>query len=226
MGNDLERLPPKALAVQPKMALAIFQEPLSFITSALATGNRLLEKYKYPPNDVLTWGLDHHKASVFAARQVRNVGLCDFLAADAATRQLSNALSGGIERPVAIAMLTALYRRLGEKMNEEGKGKVEGAMYMLESDDIGRASGLWKPIEVTPAILALACLKLINTSVYSPKPAEVRAACEEARNTLWQAYRVADKLFKQVCKADARHEVRCDPYGYQGLTQNERYIAK
>ena len=23
-----------------------------------------------------------------------------------------------------------------------------------------------------------------------------------------------------------RHEVRCDPYGYHGLTQNERYIAK
>jgi hypothetical protein len=149
-------------------------------------------------------GSINHKASVFSARKVRNAMLRDFLAADDATERLNgDALFGGIERPIAIAILTAMYQGLGVKMNEEGRGKVKGALDILEGDDIASAAGLWKPLKVTPAILALACFKLKGTPGYPPNSADVRVACEAARDTLLQAYIAAHKVRDKVVMANA-----------------------
>jgi hypothetical protein len=182
-------------------ALAVFNEPIAPIAGALAAGNKLRQKYKHA---TMNWSLPHRAHAVCTAKHVRDNTLADFPRANAVARALSwDVHRPNIEQTDAYKMLSALYRRMGVKKSDESQGLLEGSLDMFASDDIGRASGLWKPLNASPAILALACRKLIATAIYPPKPAEVRAACEEARDLLSSAERVADRLVEDVRKADA-----------------------
>ena len=156
---------------------------------ALLTGNRLKEKY---PAWEFSFG--HSETSVPTARMIRNERLADFLQADAAAVTLFHARAQTLERAIAIDMLTGLYRALGVKAGDETEAMVEGALSVLLSNDIALASELWRPLKLSPAILSLACRKLIATAIYQPKPAEVHAACEDAGNNLLWAYQAADEL--------------------------------
>ena len=165
---------------------------------ALLTGNRLKEKY---PAWQFSFG--HSETSVPTARMIRNERLADFLQADAAAVTLFHARAQTLERAIAIDMLTGLYRALGVKAGDETEAMVEGALSVLLSNDIALASELWRPLKLSPAILSLACRKLIATAIYQPKPAEVHAACEDAGNNLLWAYQAADELREYVRRADA-----------------------
>jgi hypothetical protein len=185
---------------QPKV-LAVFDKPIAPIMGALATGNKLRKKYKHA---TMNWSLPHRAHAVCTAKHVRDNTLADFLQADAVVGGLCwDARRPRIEQSDAHKLLSALYRRLGMKAGDEMAGLLEGALDMLCGDEIGEASGLWKPLGVSPAILALACRKLIATAIYPPKPAEVRAACKEAADMISSAERVADRLVEDVRKADA-----------------------
>ena len=181
-------------------ALAIFDKPLKPITSALLTGNKLREKY----SGTIAPYLQHRKDYVQTAIRVRNERLSEFVQADEARGTLYCAMMmESLEKPVGIAMVTALYHAVGVKLGDETAGMVAGVLDMLEGDEIGRASGLWEPLNVTPAILALASRKLITTSVFPPKPAELRTACKEARDKLFWAQKAADETCEIARKADA-----------------------
>jgi hypothetical protein len=190
--SEIERFPPKMLT--------IFDKPLVHMMPAFLTGNRLRNKYA----GTAEYSLQHRSGFVATAITVRSdERLAKFLEADLADRTLCKALHERLDGAVASKMLSALYRRLGVKAGDETTGLLEGSLDSFGSDDIGRASGLWRPLEVSPAVLALACRKLINTAIYPPKPAEVRAACKEAHDKLFFAQQGAESVVEQVRKADA-----------------------
>jgi len=181
----------------PTRTLAVFDEPLTTITSALLVGNRLKDKYP-------TWeySLGHSETFVPTARTVRTERLAEFLAADAAAQMLFNARLQKLERPVAVEMISTLFSAIGIKPGEDSAGMLAGSLDMIESDEIARASGLWRPLAVSPAILALACRKLIATAKWV-KPCELRVACDEAGTNLMWAQQAADGLVDYVRRADA-----------------------
>jgi hypothetical protein len=185
---------------RPTKTLAILDKPLVPISAALLTANRLREKY----SGTVECALRHRQCYVAAAIKVRTEErLREFLEADVAASMLFLASNEKLQRPTAVAMVTALYHALGMRLGDETAGLLEGSLDMFEVDEIGRASGLWEPLKVTPATLSLACRKLITTAIYPPKPAELRAACKEAGDNLLWAYQAADELRDSVRKADA-----------------------
>jgi hypothetical protein len=153
---------------KPTKALALFNRPLAPITSAMLIGNQLREQYA----GVTEVSLQHRESFVPTAIEVRNERLGKFLEADLAATCLSRARHQELEESVASKMVTALYRHLGMKAGDESMGMLEGSLAMFASDEIGRASGSWEPLNVSPATLALACLKLMNTQKFPTKPAE------------------------------------------------------
>jgi hypothetical protein len=120
-----------------------------------------------------------------------------------------------LTRQTTLAMLTALYAGLGAKRDDE---MFMATLDMFESDDIARAlwdleyevsNGVgdvrkrWVPSNVTPAALALACRTLIATSVFPPKPAELRNACIDAARSFGLAYGRASEFCDMVAQVDA-----------------------
>jgi hypothetical protein len=86
----------------------------------------------------------------------------------------------------------------------KGDKDVLAAMLdLLEGDDIASASELWRPVNATPAALALACRKLIATSKYVPKPAEVLDAVREAQTELESAKQRCQEVIELLQIADA-----------------------
>jgi hypothetical protein len=82
--------------------------------------------------------------------------------------------------------------------------KLLAALDMFASDDIGRASGMWEPMRVTPAAVSFACRKLIFAGgVFVPQASELRAACIEARNRIQWAHDAAAAFRDAVAEADA-----------------------
>src|SRR5262249_54762247 len=64
------------------------------------------------------------------------------------------------------------------------------------------ASDLWRPVETSPAVLALACRKLIASNTFTPKAAELREACREAYCSLKWAFEAAEELINFVRRCD------------------------
>ena len=114
---------------------------------------------------------------------------------------LSLAMYQQPNREMIKAMVGALLGAFGVKADKDLLG---GMVDMLEGDEIAIASGLWKPLHVSPVGLALACRKLIATSPpYPPKPPELYEACREAENSLGLAQQAADKVVDFVRRCDA-----------------------
>jgi hypothetical protein len=133
------------------------------------------------------------------ARERRANLLPLFGQANATALSLAQALCERVDHKLASAMVGQLLAGFGAKPD----GDVLAAMIgMLQGDELAIASGLWQPLHVSPAALALACRKLIATGLpYWPKPPELYAACRDAGNHLRWAYETADKLvdFLRLC---------------------------
>jgi len=84
-----------------------------------------------------------------------------------------------------------------------GKDTLWAMINLIESDDIARALGEWKPLYVNPTTLALACQSLIARSTFPPKPAELASACRKARNRVNGAVRFCEQLCEHAQRCDA-----------------------
>jgi hypothetical protein len=126
--------------------------------------------------------------------------LADFGRANAASLILYQASFQSLDRKVASAMVGAMLGGFGAKADRD---VLVAMLDMLEGDEVAIASGLWQPLQVSPAALALACRKLIATATYPPRPGELYAACREARNHLNWAHAAADELVDFVRRTDA-----------------------
>jgi hypothetical protein len=178
-------------------ALAVFDKPLTpNVITALSAGKKLRRKYM----GSALYFLDHCQGAMRTAITCRNERLGDFLAAE---RIVDLSVFHKVKRGTAVAMITTLYRSMGAKAGEETAGMLAGALDMIESDDIGEATGLWEPLEVSEVALAIACRKLIATTKFKPQPAELRAACKEAMDVLIFTRDAADRVFETVRRADA-----------------------
>jgi hypothetical protein len=184
-----------AITTQPKRTLAIYDSPLPMrIVKALETGNKLRGFQRS------FYGRPDRKGMAPVVLPLRDKWLEQFADADLAAGALERISWAGIDRNLAIDMLTTLYRSLGAKPDD---GSLAAAIDMFESDALGVASGLWRPMNVTPAMLALACRSLINTCIFPPKPAELRNACREADRAIGYACAAATNFREQVVEVDA-----------------------
>jgi hypothetical protein len=109
--------------------------------------------------------------------------------AEAALRQ---ALLQKIEPPMALAMLTDLFRALAPKAGENGEGRLAACVGMFgDMEQYGAALGVWKAIPNQPCVLALAIERLKRTATFQPVPCELREACRLAYEKLERAWREA-----------------------------------
>lgn len=197
MSTDLTTRPPRTPTVYTKSLDRA-------IVDALETSQRLRgiqrERYGYlrtPEN----------------ALPARNDWLPLFAQADAARLTLFNALWTRLGRVTAIEMVTKLYASLGvakDSRREMAKAVVE----MFENDDIVRATARawddrddplcgWQPVRATPTTVALACRMLVATHKFEPRPAEVRAAVQEASRRIEHAHARASEFCDMFIAVDA-----------------------
>lgn len=189
MGNSIERYqPPRA------KPLAVFEQPLARITPALNFGTRLVER-----RDNYCWFAHSARMLPFVTEHRRKY-IRDFWPADRAYLILGRKVQESLDRKSAAAMIAAMLGGFGAKTD---KDVLIAMLDMIEGDEIAIASGLWQPLHLSPAGLALACRQLIATAKFVPKPAELHAACREAQNRLHWAHDAADKLVDFVRRCDA-----------------------
>jgi hypothetical protein len=184
--------------------LAVFDKPAPpALIASLEMGNRLRSRGQLStlgrPD-----GLDA-RAMVPQAVQRRNDTLISFAQADKAATSLYSELTfARLDRALAVEMVVTLYRAKGITAKNDPEGKLLAALDMFASDDIGRASGMWEPMRVTPAAVSFACRKLIFAGgVFVPQASELRAACIEARNRIQWAHDAAAAFRDAVAEADA-----------------------
>ena len=157
---------------QPQRGLTVYQSPIAQVTPALRFGTGL--RPRWSEYDL---SIGHSAGMVPLLIEHRGKFLPLFSRADAASEILSLAMYQQPDRPMIKAMVGALLGAFGVKADKDLLG---GMVDMLEGDEIAIASGLWKPLNVSPVGLALACRKLIATSPpYPPKPPELYEACRE-----------------------------------------------
>jgi hypothetical protein len=108
-----------------------------------------------------------------------------------------------ITREDAIMMLAVLFGTLGKK-GTDNETLIRACTDMLspESDAIGEATGLWRPISNHhPVVVALAIRKLVYGSVFT-SVAELRAALQAARNSILWLAEDADRWMKLLQASD------------------------
>ena len=187
MANAIKRL--DAPATKP---LAVFERPLTRITPALRVGKQLRG---------LRFSIFAHNNGMaqWAAAQ-RDTYLAKFASANAASLVLHQASYQRLERKVAAAMVGTMLGAFGAKPDAE---VLAGMLDLLEGDETAIASEMWRPLQATPAMLALACRKLIATAIHPPRAAELHAACWEAGCQLKWAREAAEELVDFVRRCDA-----------------------
>jgi hypothetical protein len=92
---------------------------------------------------------------------------------------------------------------LGAMGAKGDKDALAGMIELIEGDATARATGLWQPLNATPTSLAIACRKLIATSKFVPKPAELAEACREAKKEVNAAHYYCDELTDFIQRNDA-----------------------
>jgi len=117
-------------------------------------------------------------------------------------KQLDWWIDERLDLDFTISRVTTLYADLGIRATNDNEGLLSGALRLFESDALGAASGMWVPMRVSPASLELACMKLLATSKFAPKPAELRTACIEAREALTKRYLECAEFCAQFIRAD------------------------
>jgi hypothetical protein len=191
----------------------VYQSPLAHITPVLSFTRRLRARHRE-----FDFGFAHDKYMVRHVCGYREKLLPLFGKADAAYLILSQAHGQRLDRNMASAMVGAMLSAFGAKADAdvlagmldmlEGGDEIAGMLGMYGSEDEGAESegilaDLWQPLELSAAGLALACRSLIASAKFTPKPAELRAACRKAENHLRSAADVADALVDFVRRCDA-----------------------
>jgi hypothetical protein len=182
-------------ALEPHKGRAVasaYSKPLAVLAPGLGVGTRIV-----PLRDLTDFAHDARLTEWCAEIRARRLG--DFVAAVDSRFALDRCWRARLDRPSAIKTLTVLLEGFG--VND--KAAVAAMLDVLESDELGRATKLWAPIEASPAALALASKKLMLTAVFPPRPAELANAVREAAKLLRQAATVCDQLVDMVRKADA-----------------------
>jgi hypothetical protein len=130
----------------------------------------------------------------------RNAMLVHLAVADDAG--LRAAIDAPLSHPVATDMVDALFRALDKEPSDDA---IDGMILMLEGQDIGAASGLWETARITPAVLALACRKLIATHKFKKllEPADLQEACCKAAASLQAASNKLDAFMREFLNVDA-----------------------
>jgi hypothetical protein len=173
---------------------------------ALAAVIPALETYRgiqaEAQSDQFHW--PHDAKHVAEAKRVRNARLPKFIGVQYASNLLASELRRKLDRRPGAAIISGLYRSLGVKAGAELEGLLQGALdVILESDRVGRATGDWKPIGATPAVVALASRKILQTAVFPPKPSELANACRDARHTLAISQAWCEGWLEDLQAADA-----------------------
>ena len=184
-------------------ALAVFDKATTpVLLAALELGNEL-RRVQLPSLGAPDRG-EHSMAVVPLAIRRRDELLEKFEEADKARSRLFFELTlATLDQDLAVDTVSTLYGALGVRPGEENDNQMRAALDMFASDDVGRASGMWEPMCVTPMALSLACRKLIREAIFAPKAAELRAACKDARNRIQVAQEAAKRFCEKVVEADA-----------------------
>jgi hypothetical protein len=166
--------------IKPTAALTVFDAPLGqSATATIAFARELQERRIHYGNPKAIHHRNGTPGMLQMAAERRAELAYRFPSADAAWVMLSDMLMTRLDKLTAAKMVTALYGALGMKCKPD---MLKGAIEVLKSDAIGDATGLWRSVDVTPAVLALACHKVMAKQIYELKPAELLEACREARN--------------------------------------------
>jgi hypothetical protein len=183
------------LQPQEARAISIYEAPLAKITPALRFGTQLRSR----DGEFSNIFFGHERGMVPYAREHRTKWLAQFGPAVAASSIITDALNVKLERKVATMMISTMLGAFGAKVETD---VLIAMLDMLESNDVADASGLWTPVDTAPAVLSLACRKLIASNTFKPKPAELREACREASNSLWSGLDASNKLVDFVRRCD------------------------
>lgn len=183
----------------PRSVSTTFAKPLEIVVTAL-------ELYRYIKSDAQhdQWHYPHNARHVAVAKRVRNQRLPMYGEVQEASNVLMSELRRKLDRRSAATIIASLYRALGAKPGDDPEGLIEGSLdAILESDRLGRVTDAWKPIGATPAVVAIAAKKILQTAIFAPKPAELAQACRDARHTLEGARGWCDSWLEDLQKADA-----------------------
>ena len=205
MPSSVERLQPQQgheisvyqAPLKQERAISVYQAPLTAITPALRFGTQLRNS-----GDQGWFGntfFEHSKGMVSYATKGREKLLARFGPAVSASEVLAGALEVNLDRKVATAMVGTLLGAFAAKADMD---LLAGMIDVLEGNEIADASGLWRSVQTSPAVLALACRKLIASNKFTPKAAELREACHEAYCSLLWAYEAAKELIDFTRRCD------------------------
>lgn len=196
------RQPPQA------RGLAVYASPLASITPVLRFSTQLQQRqYEFDSY----FGHSANIARFVRERRERLLPL--FGKADAAAPILAQARCEWLDRKTSSAMITSMLGAFGAKPDPD---VLAGHLDLLEGGDeiavmLGMHGGegndavarLWQPLQLSPVVLALACRALIASATFTPKPAELRAACMKAECHLKWGQEAAEKLVDYVRRVDA-----------------------
>jgi hypothetical protein len=165
-------------------ALAVLDRPLAPIKSALGFANRL-DQFSFGHE-----GWSHHADMVPRATARRKELLPNLAEAQEANRILFPAAytwvgpNLAVKPHEAVAMVNAMYKGLGVKPDGD---TLEGmlSMFGAEASGIGDLIGMWKTVDITSTVLAIACRAIIAKHKFNLiKPADLREACSDASRRL------------------------------------------
>ena len=144
--------------------------------------------------------MDYDKRSVQRAYEYRKKMLDQYLDAVEGVHCLSLEKSIGKETaaPITAAVAGAMLGAMGAKAEAEAfMEQVGGYVCVVENwlDSTGRL--------ITPAVLVMACLQLLDTNKFIPKPAEFMEAFREAANQRHTAMHRFSDLEYWIRKCDA-----------------------
>lgn len=185
--SEIERYQPP-----PSHALAVFDAPLVGMAGALRIGGGINAR------ELPTFA--HVAGMAPYALERRAAHLPMFARADAACDALRRARCAPLDRSVAAELIGATIDAFAARSDA---GPIVAMLDLIESDDIARASKLWKPLGAWPAALALGCRALVATKIFTPKPAELAESVRAAVACLNNAERGCEALVDFVRRCDA-----------------------
>jgi hypothetical protein len=192
MATSIERYQPP----QPK-GLAIYNKTLTPLTPVLAFAKQLISERDQFAGRCFA----HDERSIDHAKRERERFLAKFGRADKARVILYRATAWNRpDRNVATAMISTLLGAFGAKADA---AVLAGMLNMIENDELGVASELWTPLDLSVPALALACRSLIANNIHPPRAAELHKACQDARRQLQLAESTAGELVDYVRRCDA-----------------------
>jgi hypothetical protein len=206
--NEIIKFPGAGLAVRAskKQGTALITATLDGLHHPLRIASECRDAFRYNElkhlndnNDLSRWQLSSAKSN--HERMLPRAGLVR--AARAALWRILLPPTQTITRIDAIMMLMVLFGTLGKKKDADTTTLLAACVEMLDpdSDSIGEATGLWRPVSPHPVVVALAIKRLINTAVFT-SPSELRDAMHESRRTLVNLEQYTDRWMALLHKAD------------------------